>query len=130
MARCQRIKSDGSRCKLPANGSHGLCWSHDPSKAAERVRVARTGGYARGGSEIGEIKATLRKIMEGAMENSTEVTRANAYLAIHAGNALMNCIRTELKQREQLEILDRFEQLEDALMAKDSTRYHHYGHRS
>jgi hypothetical protein len=46
MDQCRASKRDGSRCTLPANGSQGLCWAHDPQNA-ERRRRAATGAVER-----------------------------------------------------------------------------------
>jgi hypothetical protein len=117
MPRCQRIKADGTRCKLPTTSSNGLCYSHDPANAAQRKRIAAKGGRGRGSGagEIGEIKDKLRKIADDLLDPKAKLMRGDAAVAIQAYAAVMNCIRTELKQREQEELIERLEALESAL---------------
>jgi hypothetical protein len=117
MPRCRHVKDDGSRCKLLTKSSNGLCFSHDPKHAGHRKRTAARGGAGRGGSagEIVEIKAKLRKIADDLLDPNAKLPRGDAAVAIQAYTAVMNCIRTELKQREQEELVERLESLESAL---------------
>jgi hypothetical protein len=122
MAQCARIKADGNRCKLPARGSNGLCYFHDPAMAGRRKRQAtragKAGGRGRPQGEVAQIKDKLRKIAKDVLDPKSNVGRGDAAVAIQAYAQIMNCIRTELKQREQEDLVERLESLESALAAR------------
>jgi hypothetical protein len=119
---CSGIRRDGGRCQAPAMRNSAYCLNHDPSRAAQNRRNAakagRAGGRGRPKGEIAEIKVKLSKIAEDVLDPTTYVTRGDAAVAIQAYAAVMNCIRTELKQREQEELVERLESLESALAAR------------
>jgi hypothetical protein len=77
MDQCRASKRDGSRCTLPANGSQGLCWAHDPQNAERRRRAASKGGRAKANQEIrtikDEIKATIEDVKAGFDRNKARV---------------------------------------------------------
>jgi hypothetical protein len=122
MAQCSAFKPDGTQCRVTAMRDSTYCWNHDPSFAAQRrrntARGGRAGGRGRKPSEIAQIKDKLRKIAEDVLDPKAKVMRGDAAVAVQAYTAIMNCIRTELKQREQEELIERMEALEDALKAR------------
>jgi acyl-CoA reductase-like NAD-dependent aldehyde dehydrogenase len=48
---------------LPANGSHGLCWTHAPENAAKRRRNASKAATAKADKELRETKAEIRELV-------------------------------------------------------------------
>jgi hypothetical protein len=116
MAQCQRIKGNGERCKSTVTGSNGLCYAHSPAYAHKRRKAASIAG--RGNGEIAEIKEKLHKIAGDLLDPEISVSRGDAAVAIQAYNAILTAVRTELKQREQLELIERMEALEIALEAR------------
>jgi hypothetical protein len=121
---CSGIRRDGGRCQAPAMRDSAYCLNHDPSRAAQNRRNAAKAGRAGGrgrprrSGEIGEIKDKLRKIADDLLDPKAKLPRGDAAVAIQAYAAVMNCIRTELKQREQEELVERLESLESALAAR------------
>lgn len=110
--RCAAITRGGNRCKLDAtNGSY--CWSHDPENAEERKRRGRRGGKARGAGELSEIKRDVRQLIDDVLDGSQD--RGRAAVAIQGFNALRGVLELERKVREQEEITERLEALEQAV---------------
>jgi hypothetical protein len=119
MARCVAYKPNGEQCHKESMPDSSMCWSHDPSFKETRRRHAVAGGKAGGRSrpnnEIAEIKDTLRKIAKDVLDPKSKVMRGDAAVAIQAYAQIMNCIRTDLKRREQEELVQRLEALEGVL---------------
>jgi hypothetical protein len=122
MGRCQRIKSDGTRCKLAATGSHGLCQAHDPSKQEERRQRARkggkTGGRGRPLTQINHVKDKILQLTEKVEKGDT--LRGDAAVIFQGYNVYLSAVRTELKAKEQEQLEERLEALESALAARKS----------
>lgn len=109
--RCAAITRGGERCKLDAT-SGSYCWSHDPENAEARKRRGRRGGKARGTGELSEIKREIRAVIADAL--SGEIGRGVAAVAFQGYNALLKAVETERRIREQEEIIERLEALEQA----------------
>jgi hypothetical protein len=118
LGQCSALKPNGERCRLIAMRDSDRCWTHDPSFREARKRnstmAGKTGGRGRP-SEIGQIKEKLSKIATDVLDPESDVGRGEAAVAIQAYSAIMNCIRTELKRREQEDLIQRLEGLEAAL---------------
>jgi hypothetical protein len=109
---CTATKRNGERCTLPANGSHGLCWAHDPANAERRRRGASRGGRGKANREVVGIKAQLQDLAEAVLAGNQETGRAA--VANQLINTRLRAIELERKIREQEEILERLEALEAA----------------
>lgn len=120
MARCSAIKRNGERCKVEAMPDSQLCWSHDPSFQQERTRRAskagKAGGRGRPQAEINEIKDKLHQLAADVLAG--EVVRGDAAVVSQIYNTILAAVRTELKRREQEELVGRLEALEDGLAAR------------
>ena len=77
MKQCSATKANGERCALPANGSHGLCWTHAPENAAKRRRNASKAATAKADREVREIKAEIRDLIAMVREGGFEPAAAN-----------------------------------------------------
>ena len=110
--RCAAITSAGERCKLDAtNGSY--CWSHDPANAEERRRRARRGGKAKGAGELSDIKRRLSDLAEDVLAG--EADKGVAAVASQVLNVYLRAVSVEMKAKEQLELIERLEALEEGL---------------
>jgi hypothetical protein len=117
--RCSFIKAGGDRCRGTATGGATFCYAHDPARAEERSRNARkagrTGGNGRpsGLSETAEakrwIKALVSRLLNGQVERDTATA---CFMGL---NVLARFIELERRLIEQQEVLERMEQIEDAL---------------
>ena len=115
--RCSFIKAGGEQCRGIATGGAALCYAHDPARAEERSRHAskagRTGGNGRssGLSETAEAKRYIRVLVSKLLKG--EVERDVATAAFMGLGTLARYIELERKIREQDEVLERLEALEE-----------------
>jgi hypothetical protein len=124
MSVCSGIRADGGRCKAQAMRNSAFCIGHDPDQAEARRRRASKGGK-RGGrgrpqAELADIKRRLSDLADAALEGS--VDKGVAAVASQVLNVYLRAVSVELKAREQLELIERLEALEEALEQK-GTRY-------
>jgi hypothetical protein len=77
MSQCCATTAIGERCMLPANGSHGLCWTHAPENAAKRRRNASKAATAKADKEIRSTKAEIRELVRLVREEDFDVSKAN-----------------------------------------------------
>jgi hypothetical protein len=122
MALCAGIKADGGRCGAQAMRNSQWCLSHDPEQADARRRRASKGGK-RGGrgrpqAELADIKQRLSDLAADVLEGS--VDKGKAAVASQVLNTYIRAVSVELKVKEQLELVERLEALEEALERNSS----------
>jgi len=110
---CRATKRNGEPCKTPATGSNGYCWAHDPANADKRRRTASRAGSSKGGGEISDLKAQLKKLAADAL--SGEVERGVAAVVNQILNSRIRLVELERKIKEAEELEARLEALEDVL---------------
>jgi hypothetical protein len=120
MAVCSGIKADGGRCRAQAMRNSPWCIGHDPDQAEARRRRASKGGK-RGGRgrpqvELAGIKDRLLGLADDLLAGS--VDRQDAAVVGQLLNTVIRAVSVELKVREQLELIERLEMLEEALEQK------------
>ncbi len=120
MALCSGIKADGGRCRAQAMRNSQWCIGHDPAQAEARRRRASKGGK-RGGrgrpqAELVNIKARLSDLADDVLEGRQD--RADAAVAGQLFNTYLRAVAVELRAREQLELIERLEALEEMLEAR------------
>jgi hypothetical protein len=108
--RCSGITRSGTRCERSVEGPNGMCWLHDPTRSEERRRAASKVGKAKPNREIAGIKARLSELAEDVLAG--EVDRANAAVAGQLLNTVIRAVSVELKVREQMDLIERLEELE------------------
>jgi hypothetical protein len=111
---CGAIKDTGERCKGRAIEGLEWCWNHDPAHEAERRRHGSKGGK-RGGrgrpqAELAGIKGRLSDLADDVLEGS--VDRQDAAVVGQLLNTVIRAVSVELKVKEQLELIERVEELE------------------
>ena len=111
MARCQGIKRDGGRCTLGVPPGDEWCFNHDPARAEERRRNASRAGKSAGGREIRDLKRRISDVVDAVLEGGQD--RGRAAVAIQGFNALRGVLDLEMKAREQQELIERLEALEE-----------------
>ena len=125
MAKCSGITQVGTACKgIPIEGSQ-WCHAHHPDRSDERRRHGSRGGK-RGGRgrpqvEVNAIKAQLQDLVDGVLDGKIE--RADAAVVGQLLGTLVRAVGVELKVREQLEVIERLETLEEGLQAQKGSRY-------
>jgi hypothetical protein len=113
MARCAGIKRDGGRCTVIVNGSQTYCYQHDPKRAEERRRNASRAARSKPSRELVGIKQRLSDLAEDVLEE--KVDKGVAAVASQVLNVYLRAVSVELKVKEQLELTERLEALEEAL---------------
>ena len=126
MSRCTAIKPSGERCKGRAIEGSEWCWNHDPAHAEERrrhgSRGGKRGGRGRPQAELANIKVRLSDLADDVLEE--KVDKGMAAVASQVLNVYLRAISVELKAREQLELTERLEVLEEALERnRERSRY-------
>jgi hypothetical protein len=117
---CTATKRDGSPCTLPASGSGGLCWAHDPKNAERRRRGQSRGGKSKPSKELIGIKKRLSDLADDVLEG--KVDKGVAAVASQILNVYLRAISTELAVREQLELVERLEALERSAETTEGSR--------
>ena len=117
MSLCAGIKADGGRCKAQATRNSEWCIGHDPDQADARRRRAqkggRRGGRGRPQAELADLKRRLSDLADAVLDGTQN--RANAAVAGQLLNTVIRVVAVELKVREQLELIERVEELESLL---------------
>ena len=125
MSLCSGIKADGGRCRAQAMRNSEWCIGHDPDQADARRRRASKGGK-RGGRgrpqvEVNAVKTQLQELVDGVLAGKVE--RADAAVVGQLLGTYIRAVGAELKVREQLEVLERLQTLEEGLQAQKGSRY-------
>ena len=113
MFRCSHTYEDSSQCRRIVSAEQEYCYSHDPQRASERKRNAARGGRAKASGELGRVKARLHTLAD--MVEEGQMNRADAAVISQIWGTYLRAVSVELKAREQLEITERLEQLEEDL---------------
>ena len=127
MSRCAAIKASGERCKGMAMEGSEWCWNHHPSYADERrrhgARGGKRGGRGRPIAERGTLRDENADIRRRLLEG--ELLPNVAAVAIQSLNCDIRAVATTLKAKEQEELVERLEDLEEALEQRKAE--HRYG---
>ena len=115
MPRCSYTYEDFSQCRRIVSAEQEYCYSHDPARASERKRNAARGGRAKASGELGRVKARLHTLAD--MVEEGQMDRADAAVISQIWGTYLQAVSVELKVREQLEITERLEMLEESLQA-------------
>lgn len=126
MAKCSGITQAGTACKgIPMDGS-SYCFVHHPDHTDERRRHGAKGGKRGGrGRPVSEL-ARLQRRFEDLADKvlSGEIERARGAVAGQLLQGARACVRDGLTAREQEELIERLEALEEALeQRKDGSRW-------
>jgi hypothetical protein len=126
MSLCSGIRADGGRCQAQAMRNSEWCINHHPDRAELRRRRASKGGKRGGrGRPIAELASLRdenaeirRRLLEG------ELLPNVAAVAVQSINTDIRAVGATLKAREQEELTERLEALEEALEhQKEGRRY-------
>jgi hypothetical protein len=125
MRTCSGIKANGERCRAQPMRNSEYCLNHDPSRAEENRRRSSKGGK-RGGR--GRPTTELMRLQERFEELSEQVIAGEVDSKVGAvAGQLLNgaraCIRDLLAAREQEELVERLEALEEAMERQRAKRY-------
>ena len=113
MPRCSHTYGDYSQCRRIVSAEQKYCYSHDPGRAGERKRNAARGGKAKASGELRRVKARLQTLAD--MVEGGQMDRADAAVISQIWGTYLRAISTEMQQKEQLELVQRLEALEEGL---------------
>jgi hypothetical protein len=124
MSLCSGIRADGGRCRAQAIRDNEYCISHHPDYADARRRRNSKGGK-RGGrgrpiAELGALRDENSDIRRRLLEG--ELLPNVAAVAIQSINTDVRCVGATLKAKEQEELIERLEALEEGLAQSRSAR--------
>jgi hypothetical protein len=127
LAKCAGITRAGSACKgIPIDGSQ-WCYAHHPDRAKERRRHGskggRRGGRGRPIAELGALRDENAEIRRRLLEG--ELLPNVAAVAVQSINTDIRAVGAAMKAREQEELVERLEDLEEALEQRKAE--HRYG---
>jgi len=108
---CGGFKRDGSQCTATVNPPQTYCWWHDPANAEQRRRSASKAGRAKPSKEIVGIRGRLSDLADDVLAG--RVDRADAAVVGQLLGTVVRAIATELKVREQMDLAERLEALEE-----------------
>jgi hypothetical protein len=117
LAKCAGITRAGGACKgIPIDGSQ-WCYVHHPERVDERRRHGSRGGK-RGGrgrpvAELGALRDENADIRRRLLEG--ELLPGVAAVAVQSINTDIRAVGAALKAREQEELVERLEALEEQL---------------
>ena len=113
MPRCSHTYGDYAQCRRIVSAEQEYCYSHDPQRASERKRNAARGGRAKASGELGRVKARLHTLAD--MVEEGQMDRADAAVISQIWGTYLRAVSVEMKAREQLELVERLEVLEEGL---------------
>ena len=116
MSICSGIRADGGRCKAQAMRNSEWCINHHPDYEQERRRRASKGGK-RGGrgrpiTELASLREENADIRRRLLDG--ELLPNVAAVAVQSINTDIRALGAALKAREQEELLERLEALEQS----------------
>ena len=117
MAKCSGITQAGTACKgIPTDGTD-YCYVHHPGRIEERRRHGskggKRGGRGRPSVELGRLQGRFEDLAAKVL--SGEIERGVGAVAGQLLNGARACVRDALAAREQEELVERLEALEEAL---------------
>ena len=124
MSVCSGIRADGGRCKAQAMRNSEWCINHHPDYEQARRRRASKGGK-RGGrgrpiAELGALRDENADIRRRLLEG--ELLPTCAAVAIQSINTDIRAVGAAMKAREQEELVERLEEIEEALEQRKGER--------
>jgi hypothetical protein len=126
MSTCSGIRADGGRCQAQAMRNSEWCINHHPDYEQARRRRAsrggRRGGRGRPIAELGALRDENADIRRRLLEG--ELLPNVAAVAVQSINTDIRAVGAALKAREQEELVERLESLEEVLQSqKEEKRY-------
>ena len=119
MARCAASKPNGEPCERIVGASQTHCFAHDPANAERRSRSASKAARSKPNRELVALKGQLRAVADGVLNGAVEPKRGA--VAVQALSALTRAIEQERKIRDQDELEERLDELEDLVQKAERT---------
>jgi hypothetical protein len=123
MSRCAGIRADGGRCKAEAMPEAEWCWNHHPDYEQARRRASKggkRGGRGRPIVELGSLRDENAQIRRRLLKG--ELLPNVAAVAVQSINTDIRAVGAAMKAREQEELVERLEEIEEALEQRKGER--------
>ncbi len=120
MARCVSRKRDSTPCERIVGASKQYCYAHDPARAEARKRNASKGGRSKPNKELADVKRLISGLIGGVLKGTTN--RGDAAVCAQLANTQLRAVAVELRVREQLDLVERVEELESLLERQSEGR--------
>jgi len=111
--KCAGTKRDNSPCTATVEPPQRFCWWHDPANADKRRRAASKAGKAKPNRELASIKTRLSDLADDVLADKVE--KGVAAVASQVLNVYLRAMSVELRVREQMELIERLESVEEGL---------------
>ena len=122
MSLCSGIRADSGRCKAQAIRGEEWCVNHHPDHEVTRRRRnskgGKRGGRGRPSAELARLRDRFEALADGVL--SGDVPRAEGAVVGQLQNGARACTRDILAAREQEELIERLEALEEGLEQRQS----------
>jgi phage-related tail protein len=118
--KCAGTKRDNSPCTATVEPPQRFCWWHDPANADKRRRAASKAGKSKPSRELASIKTRLSDLADDVLAD--KVDKGVAAVASQVLNVYLRAVSVELRVREQMELIERWEMLEEGLQANAAQR--------
>jgi hypothetical protein len=117
MARCAAIKRDGTRCGARAVTGYDQCFAHSPELAEKRKKATSKGGKTGGKGRPKDRMLTIHRTADLMITRliREQIEPSIAAVVAQLLNVKIRAISTDLKIDEQLELVERMEEIEKAL---------------
>jgi hypothetical protein len=123
MSICSGIRADGGRCQAQAMRNSEWCINHHPEQAELRRRASKggkRGGRGRPIAELASLRGENAEIRRRLLEG--ELLPNVAAVAVQSINTDIRAVGAAMKAREQEELTERLEALEEALEQRKGER--------
>ena len=122
MPRCAGIKRDGGQCTTIVKPPQTHCYQHDPARAGERKRNASRAARSKPSREMAVLKGQLRAVADGVLSGAVEPKRGA--VAVQALSALTRALEQERKIKEEDQLTERLDALEELVNQAESRMSH------
>ena len=112
MRLCSATTKAGEPCQRPAQGHGEHCLGHDPTKAAERRRMASRGGRGKTNPETRAVKKLMDELTRKVLAGEVEPAVSHAVVALQ--NIKLRAIEIE-RRLEEADVRAEFEELKREL---------------
>ena len=112
MRLCSATTKAGEPCKRPAQGHGDTCLGHDPTKAAERRRMASRGGRGKTNPETRAVKKLMDELTTKVLAGEVEPAVSQAVVALQ--NIKLRAIEIE-RRLDEADVRAEFEDLKREL---------------
>ena len=132
MGKCPGITRSGEACRGVVRPGDTYCVAHDPTRAEERKVAASKAGRIKHSQEFREVKAQLRQLANDVLDGKQDKSRASVvaqvlgvWSRVSEAEARLReleesrIIETNLKVREQMELIGRLEALEEQMATNE-----------